>query len=211
MKQALVLGCSHASGAEMAREPGVVYPDVYAFEAYGRTRSYPVKIAQALGYNVDNQAISGGSNDAMFRIFETEHTNYDIVIACWSGYNRTEVWNSDSNSWVPFSPGIHAGDLKAYQQQWVVHCTDDATGRLNKIKNIVALNALAQAHGIPVINIDSFWPVPSYAWPSNVHWPVSTDFWDWCTNKKYPRTDWGHYFEPAHQAFADYVLENLAG
>jgi hypothetical protein len=194
--KALILGCSHAEGSEMGTD------------AYGRANSYPVLLAERLGYTADNRAIGGGSNDAMFRIFEAEHQQYDIVIACWSGHNRTEIWNN--NKWIPFSRGSNAGDLSAYHQQWVVHHTDRETGRLNKIKNIMALNALAQAHGVKVVNIDSFWPVHGYTWPGSVHWPVPIDFWDWANAQGYARTPWGHFGREAHSAFADYILENIA-
>jgi len=196
--KALILGCSHAEGSEMGTEE------------YNRANSYPVLLAERQGYVAHNRAIGGGSNDAMFRIFESEHKDYNIVIACWTGRNRTEAWHN--NAWVPLAPGDkrNFGDLDTYRQQWVVHHTDDVTGRLNKIKNIVALNTLAQAHGIPVINIDSFWPVHGYAWPSNVHWPVPVDFWEWADAQGYAHTPWGHFGRDAHSAFADYILQNIA-
>jgi len=175
-------------------------------DEYGRANSYPMLLAERMGYTADNRAIGGGSNDAMFRIFESEHINYDLVIACWTGHNRTEVWNRDK--WIPFVPGGTVGELDAYHQQWVVHHTDDVTGRLNKIKNIMALNALAQAHDISVINIDSFWPVHGYKWPSNIHWPVPLNFWMWADAEGYARTPWGHFARDAHSAFADYILAN---
>ena len=201
MKKALILGCSHAAGSEMGTEE------------YNRANSYPVLLAERRGYVAHNLAIGGGSNDAMFRIFESEHKDYNIVIACWSGHNRSEAWNKNKQEWISFCPGadlIKLEELSDYVQQWVVHHTDETTGRLNKLKNIVALNTLAQAHDVPVINIDSFWPVHGYAWPSNVHWPVSTTFWNWADAQGYAHTPWGHFGRDAHSAFADYILENIA-
>jgi hypothetical protein len=77
---------------------------------------------------------------------------------------------------------------------------------LNKIKNILATNALSTQ---PVINIDSFWPVNNFVWPDNCYWPVAVTFWDWCLHNNYPKTDYGHFFEPAHRAFAEFVLKNI--
>ena len=199
--RALILGCSHAEGSEMGTKD------------YGRANSYPMLLAERQGYVAHNHAIGGGSNDAMFRIFESEYKNYNIVIACWTGHNRSEAWNENKQEWISFCPGADftkLQDLSDYVRQWVVHHTDHVTGRLNKLKNIVALNTLAQAHDVPVINIDSFWPVHGYAWPSNVHWPVSTTFWDWADAQGYAHTPWGHFGRDAHSAFADYILENLA-
>jgi hypothetical protein len=201
MKKALILGCSHAEGSEMGTEE------------YNRANSYPVLLAERQGYVAHNLAIGGGSNDAMFRIFESGYKNYNIVIACWTGHNRSEAWNKNKQEWIPFCPGTDftkLEELSDYVQQWVVHYTNETTGRLNKLKNIVALNALAQAHDVPVINIDSFWPVHGYAWPSNVHWPVSTTFWDWADARGYAHTSRSHFGRDAHSAFADYILENIA-
>tara|TARA_R110000868_G_scaffold140351_1_gene355900 strand:+ start:199 stop:798 length:600 start_codon:yes stop_codon:yes gene_type:complete len=198
MKKALILGCSHAAGSEMGTDK------------YGRANSYPVLLAERMGYTAHNGAIAGGSNDAIFRIFEAEYKNYNIIIACWSGYNRTEVWHD--NAWIPFVPGGNAVDLDLdkYFQQWILHQTDAVTGRLNKIKNILALNAIAQAHNVTVINIDSFWPVTNIVWPSGIHWPVLINFWDWANAQGFNCTAWGHFQKDAHSAFADYILENIA-
>ena len=201
MKKALILGCSHAAGSEMGTH------------VYGLANSYPVLLAERMGYTATNCSIPGGSNDAIFRIFESEHKDYNLVIACWSGHNRTEAWDENKQKWTSFCPGADPKglqDLSDYMQQWVVHHTDAVTGRLNKLKNIVALNTLAQTHDVPVINIDSFWPVHGYAWPSNVHWPVSTTFWNWADAQGYAHTPWGHFGRDAHSAFADYILENIA-
>ena len=201
MKKALILGCSHAEGSEMGKDE------------YCRANSYPALLAERLGYVAHNRAIGGGSNDAMFRIFESEHKDYNIVIACWTGHNRSEAWNENKQEWISFCPGVDftkLQDLSDYVRQWVVHHTDETTGRLNKLKNIVALNALAQSHSVPVINVDSFWPVHGYAWPSAVHWPVPTTFRDWADAQGYAHTPWGHFGRDAHSAFADYVLKNIA-
>jgi hypothetical protein len=204
MKQALILGCSHAFGSE-----------IFTRSAETRYHSYPSILAQKLGYTVNNLSISGGSNDAMFRIYEEQQSTLDssdIVIACWSGYNRTEIWNNAKKDWQAIAPGktdISSKEYLNYQQQWIIYHTDDRIGRLNKIKNIIALNSLAMQQNIQVINIDSFWPVTDIVWPSSMHWPLDNNFWDWCNTNNYPRTKWGHFFEPAHQAFAEVIVESI--
>jgi hypothetical protein len=197
MKRAIVLGCSHAAGTEMAR---------------GIDCSYPVKIAEQLGYVPENRAIAG-SNDAMFRIYEEQHCKLDstdIIIACWSGLNRTEIWNHSKKDWQAIAPGkpdIAPKEYLDYQQQWITYHADDRIGRLNKIKNIIALNTLAQQQHVPVINIDSFWPVSNFIWPDRICWPVEVDFWSWCCLNNYSKTAWGHFDEPAHKEFAEIVVK----
>ena len=238
MKKALILGCSHALGAEMYKQPGwTLEPEYASNDAYGAMNSYPVQLAKKLGYTPFNHAISGGSNDAMYRIFCDELpqlTADDVVIACWTGGNRSEVFYEQENRWLSISHGDthtlqiqpdrvllqgryipikikHHQPFEDYGKQWLVYEGHDQRGQLNKIKNILALNMLAQSQHIPVVNVDSFWPILDYTWPSSIHWPVATkDFMTFCSEQKFPRTDWGHFFLPAHDAFADYILENIA-
>jgi hypothetical protein len=241
MKQALILGCSHALGAEMAKDPNLDQYDKWVmarkFDQYGASNSYPVQIAQALGYTPRNHGISGGSNDAMFRIFCNEFDTLDksdLVIACWTGVARTELLYESGARWVSLSHGDahtnelvpdsillqgicipskipHHREFEDYGRQWLLYEGNNPRGHLNKIKNILALNMLAQSRHIPVINIDSFWPVSDHEWPASIHWPVpETDFIKFCRERNFAQTDWRHYFLPAHQAFANYVLKNLA-
>jgi len=210
MKKALILGCSHSVGAEMRREPGLRLDDPNRALDYELTHCYPAQIARELGYTAVNRGISGGSNDAMFRLFLEESLTLDnIVIACWTGVNRTEIYD---NQWIAMAPGAVPDQVNAdYFKQWLLYSATTEVGMLNKTKNILALNALAHAQGIQVINIDSFWPVPDVVWPDSVSWPVPIDFMSWCQQHNFPHTDRGHFFKPAHDSFAQHVLQNIAG
>ena len=185
--KALVLGCSHAAGNEIST-PG----------EDDRENSYPMHLARLLGYVPTNMSITGGSNDAVFRLTEAHHQDYDIVIACWTGCNRTEVW--DGKSWQAIAPGGVPTTVEEYRQQWLIHGTDVTSGRLNKVKNILAANALCSN----VINIDSFWPVPCA-----VSWAVPESFCDWCYERNFDRTEFGHFGLAAHQEFAEYIYKLL--
>ena len=205
--KALVLGCSHAAGSEMISD------------AYGRANSYPMLLAKRLGLTATNCSIPGGSNDAMFRIFQERSSEYDVVIACWTGIARIELWDSKSDAWLPVAHGVVLGnhnrtDLQEYGRQWAVYEGTQQRGHLNKTKNILALNTLAQSKHVTVINIDSFQPVDwpgRVQWPSTMEWPVcDTTFCGWAIEQKFPHTENGHFDHDAHSAFADYVLKNIA-
>ena len=210
MKKALILGCSHAVGAEMHKEPGLVFDNFDQADNYGRLHSYPVQIAQALGYHPINLGISGGSNDAVFRVFtETRLANNDLVIACWTGINRSEIYD---DQWLALAPGMVPNQVDTdFFKYWLLYAANNKVSMLNKTKNILALNALAHAQGIQVINIDSFWPVPRFTWPSVVSWPAPVDFMSWCKQHQFSHTDQGHFLKPAHDSFAQHVLQNIAG
>ena len=83
MPTALILGCSHAAGAQMHLEPGFDTKDYSPVQEteYGALYSYPVLLAEMLGYTAHNHAVSGGSNDAMFRIYAEQSQTYDLIIA----------------------------------------------------------------------------------------------------------------------------------
>ncbi len=238
MKKALILGCSHAVGAEMADEPEVDLLD-YHKDYYGYFMSYPAQLARLLGYQPVNHAISGGSNDAMFRIFESFVNPYkdfekpDIVIACWTGGNRTEIWD-DEEQWLALCGGkpyfykvipdklIPQGkpigepiknysDVLTYQKQWITHHADRQWGRINKLKNILALNTMAANNKIPVINIDSFDCVQEYTFPDSVYRPVGqTEFSNWALALGFAHTHYSrHYFLSAHTSFANLVYKKI--
>jgi len=232
----------------MEQEPGLVNGGQMQGRHWGPRNSYPVLVARALGYTPENHAISGGSNDAMFRIFKSQFqfepgarhqyqcrlTDLDIVIACWTGINRSEIWHDQEQQWITLDAGIgrfyrmapdsvrlqgypagpaiaNEADYLSYLKSWIRLGTCDSQGRLNKIKNILALNALAAESGVPVINIDSFYSVDRIRWPESLIWPADLDFIRFAEQHNYPRTSWGHYYRAAHAAYADHILDRLKG
>ena len=235
MNKAFILGCSHAAGAEMADGLEQKLELATDRDDYGAANSFPVQIAQLMGYAVENHAVSGGSNDAMFRIAESlldQITSNDIIVACWTGHDRGEIWYEAEQRWLSIAPGglnthrripsavlkqgsnggDHINDAARYaevQKQWFLHEFSEPRGRLNKIKNIVALNALAHARGIRVLNIDAFMGVHGYVWPDYIYWASDVEFCNWCLDRNYPKTEWGHFFRPAHETFANYVVNRI--
>lgn len=213
MNRAIILGCSHATGYEMHLEPGLdISP--YTENEYGYSNSYPTTIAKMLGYTPDNRAITGGSNDSIFRIWnEVKDTldNTDIIIACWTGAHRTEIWDENLKRWLPISVGsspVNSKEYEEYTKQWLLYHTHRQIGMYNKLKNIVALNSLSEIQGIKVINVDSFTCIPEsyqqYLWPAK-----HSTFLSWAKDKKYPCTPGLHFFKKAHQDFAEFVVQAM--
>lgn len=190
--KAFILGCSHAAGSEMAD---------------GKNKSYPCLIAKQLGHSHVNLAVPGGSNDAIFRILVDnikKISKNDMVIACWTGLDRTEVYNHNIKSWQP----VNSSTSKiVYHKYWLTNHGDEKFGQLNKVKNILALNSLCQRQQIKVINVDSFWPV----WDVEIQdlFLVKENFLDWSLLNNFTQTKNGHFDLDAHQAFADHILRNI--
>lgn len=239
MPTALILGCSHAAGAQMHLEPGFDRTDYGPLEEteYGALYSYPVILAKMLGYTAHNHAVSGGSNDAMFRIYAEQSQTYDLVIACWTGQDRGEVLHHKHNYWIPINAsgvgltqqesnsvlkqGITTEKLiddkeiyNEYGKQWINFEINNERTFNNKIKNIMSLNMLAQSKGTKVINLESFggfYP-PIFEYPTEIVWVtnnIDDEFINFCTRNCFPKEPSGHYFKPAHQAYAEYTKQKV--
>ena len=76
----LALGCSFTKGAELTD------PNISAWTSV---------LAQNLGWQIDNHAEHGGSNDMMFRKAIEMSDDYDLVIVAWTEVHRLEVWVND--------------------------------------------------------------------------------------------------------------------
>ena len=229
MADALILGCSHAAGALMHEDP-----------EYGARNSYPVLLAEQLDYNPHNHAVSGGSNDAMFRIFTEQKQHFDLIIACWTGRDRGEFYHPVHKQWLPINYGegeslirrtsnilkqginvnTKAKDNVLYEdygKQWLAIEGNEHRGTNNKLKNILALNMFAQSKGSKVINIDSFDGIHEkrirpFAYPNSIYRPYNgpiNEFVGWCTRQGYPTEPRGHFFRPAHQAYANYLQQKV--
>jgi len=239
MPTALILGCSHAAGAQMHLEPGFDTKDYSPVQEteYGALYSYPVLLAEMLGYTAHNHAVSGGSNDAMFRIYAEQSQTYDLIIACWTGRDRGEVLHDTHNYWIPINAGgisltqqqsnnvlkqgINVGlpikdkeIYKEYGKQWLNFEINDQRTFNNKIKNIMSLNMLAHHNGTKVINLESFggfYP-PEFSYPTGIFWPTDNmddEFINFCTRNNFPKEPGGHYFRPAHQAYAEHIKQKV--
>jgi hypothetical protein len=236
--KALILGCSHAAGAEMHKDPSIAFDNDDEAILFGWQNSYPVLMAKKLGYVPLNYAISGGSNDAMFRIFVEQLKtleSHDIVIACWTGIDRTEIWHELDQFWLPLSMGQHSfwkkqpsdvalsgldkgfrisleQEYKDYKEAWARFHTNLESNTLNKLKNLLSLNSLAQQYNIKVLNLDSFHPIHNIFPIENtelINWAWKEPFCEWADRNCPASTPWGHYFFEAHQRFADLVVEHL--
>ncbi len=236
MANALILGCSHAAGAQMrfgTECPVTGDAEQIAWEA---ENSYPVQLAKMLGFNPLNHAISGGSNDAMFRVCTQQIAGLldfsDVIIACWTGMSRSELYHEDENAWYGLNytnlqthRRVHCDSLREgrevfetldgyepvhnYAKQWLIYEGGYTKSRLNKIKNVLAVNSL----GIKVINIDSFDGVYDFPWPKNIYRPVSTieeEFYPWSIAQGHRPEATGHFYRPAHQAYAEYLKKHIS-
>lgn len=221
-------------------EPGLDIPNDQCAD-WGLCHSYPALIAQSLGYEIANYAMGGGSNDAVFRIWaeiQDKVNPDDIVIACWTGRHRTEVWHDDHGIWLQVAPNTkvfrqrepHAMHLSGltvdvhvkhmeqfldFTHTWNTFANHPIAARNNKIKNIISLNHWAGSLGVRVINLHSFDPLldhdMSHSILAKFEWPVADDFMDFCEGNGYDKTVNGHYFLPAHNSYADTVLRHLNG
>lgn len=244
MSRCFILGCSQAAGLNMVGDQDLSCSDrrFYNAQTYGYHHSYPALLAKKMGYtDIRNYAIVSGSTDAMARIFheiidEIDPVN-DIVMACWTGGDRSEYWDDESKTWIPlmilpeicypvFQPSAialaglpekleNSPRHEEIYQQWVLSSSiKQAHDRL--VKNITGLNNLAQENKIKVCNIFSF-VSPVLAANDQLTrwwWPIGTQesFETFAESRDYKSIDGcGHYAKHVHEAFANLILTAIHG
>lgn len=201
---------------------------------YGYQNSYPVLVARDLGFGPCNHAIAGGSNDAICRIgseLVDQLSKDDLIIACWTGPTRTEIWCEEESAWLPLAPGMECfwktepdavipqGRLQydqtirncnrylEYLKQW---CTFDNYYQRwvnNAVKNVIALNVMAKQCNVQIINFFSFASIDNKYITQLGRWPAGCqDFVNWALGNHHRSTPNGHFLFAAHRGFADHVL-----
>jgi hypothetical protein len=52
--------------------------------------------------------------------------------------------------------------------------------------------------------------IVDFDWPKEMIW-APIDFMSFCSERQYPypRTNWGHYYRPAHYEFAKYIAKSM--
>jgi hypothetical protein len=235
--RSFILGCSHAAGSELF----VDLPDDHALNQtelchFNYTNSYPAILSNLLGKTANNHAIPGGSCTAMFRIFLTlldDLDQGDVILACWTGPDRTEIYDSLDNAWLPISPGernfwkkthdtvalqgiplyhdpvVQHNEYIRYLEQIYRYGMHPDQCQNERLAKIIALNHIASQRSIQVINIFSFAPEPDLSL-LDFYWPVGNlDFMTWSIDRNMPRTKNWHFSLQAHREFSRFVFDAM--
>lgn len=232
--QALIVGCSHAAGAELDREPGLEPMSFNQVTEFCWQNNFANKLAVKLGYDPINRAYGGGSNDRMFRTYWEYRQNLssnDIIIAVWTGNDRSEFYSNTHQRWLAINlDGVtryqvgsceyygerHLGGAKIPHEpefdlinQTRVYMQTDQLGYMNKLRNVLSLNADARHRGIRVLNIEAFMSLGErMSVPDWIYYPIGTEsFCNWARANQRPHTDWGHFFRDTHEDFAELIFQ----
>ena len=91
--KSLIVGCSSTHGSDIASP-------VYNIE--NTKHSWANVLSTQLGYEPDNQAIPGNSNQAIFHLAMEKLQHYDLLIVGWTGLAR-ESWKYGNKNYF-FTP-----------------------------------------------------------------------------------------------------------
>jgi len=163
----LAIGCSFTQGI------GVLQKD-----------TWPEILSRKLNFPIWNLGVGGCSMDTVFRLLEywlPVLTPRFVFLACPPRY-RLEVIDSNGD-FGNFSPG--RPDHLIYKQ-WI---TNDANIELNFRKNLLAITALCNQYGIPLISLT-----------------VDKDF-----EHDHSARDLSHPGSKSHDKFADKMIQKLEG
>lgn len=212
MSTAYIYGCSHAAGSEI-EEAGKTDTT-----PYNLANSFATQLGKLLGHNAVNQAVPGASNDYIYRkISELDANSNDLIIAAWTGCERIELYDDVLGQWLNFSKGMaftpkyfnstHREFYHLYER--LMSDEEGRRGKLNKVKNILAANVVAKVKGIPIINIDAFWPI-DIPGKDSLPWAMPGEtFTSWAKQQGFVDTDWYHYRLDAHTEFAHALCEDI--
>ena len=159
-------GCSHTAGAELE----------YASQGDCYEKAWPKHLADSLGYDHTNLAMSGASTNRIVRttyefiynwIKQGKSTKDVFIVILWSGVYRTEMYVDESNlynydnNWTPMVVGNDARNKKQfspslyyYYKSW----TANMTGYQASCDFYIAvtnLQNLLYRHGIKYLFMDA--------------------------------------------------------
>lgn len=68
------------------------------------TSSWPILLGKKLNWDVNNDAVSGGTNQrTLYRTIKNLENNYNLYIIAWTTYSRFTFYKSDNNFEVNFN------------------------------------------------------------------------------------------------------------
>jgi hypothetical protein len=91
--KSLIVGCSSTHGSDTASA---------VYDIRNTQYSWANLLSQQLGYEPDNQAIPGNSNQAIFHTAIEKLTEYNLLIVGWTGLAR-ESWHYENSNYF-FTP-----------------------------------------------------------------------------------------------------------
>jgi len=91
--KSLIVGCSSTHGCDTVSS---------WYNLENCQHSWANLLSQQLGYEPDNQAIPGNSNEAIFHLAVEQLKNYDLLIVGWTGLHR-ETWSCEGKNYF-FGP-----------------------------------------------------------------------------------------------------------
>lgn len=224
--KAYIIGCSHASGSELEGD-GIGH-----LTPFNLDNSFASRLAKKMNYEPINLALPGASNDYIFRkLVELTPEIRDIIILCWTGLDRIEIFDDVLDEWLNFSHGMSLDHdpkfTKTHRNFYDLYvklmCDENLKrGTLNKIKNIVAAHTWAdKILQRTVIHIDTSWKIIDHPEFKNLielikdSWILpETTFTDWAKSKNYRYSPVHHHYGvDAHEDFAqlcfDYIEQKL--
>ena len=215
----VVNGCSYTYGYEIDES-------VREKSCYGNV------LADKIWYDSFNIAVSGSSNDRIFRttldwIFKNDYEKVFFVIG-WTNKNRREYYYAPYKNYIQLVNRGYTQDFdnKIRQQmyEWYYEdciLSDDASDDINYLHNVINLQNVFKSRNINYLMFDC---VKNHSWQKSnecfyneidyERYVTETTFLDYVEERGYPFEPYGpqknlrgHPLEEAHKAWGHYLFD----
>lgn len=228
MKENLIVGCSHVEGFELEQELGydIRYIPISAHEEvlnYRKKKRFGTKLYKKL--ELEHTAIYKTGCDNSWIVYNLiERTNKSKVkpknvVVCWTGITRQQrfykghdfffnpLYPGHIQNLITFKSKKESDDILKWEQVEHNHFLDFDfyNQQTHHFMNYVKL--FLESKGINFFYLKSIkndLDLKQYTENS-----LDISFIEFCEKKKFKLAKHGHYLSDAHQAWADYIYEQL--
>jgi hypothetical protein len=210
----LVFGDSHLDGLELDVSP-----------VARKEKTWPAIVGKRLGIAVHNFALRGGSNDRSLRMLPSKLLQFrnSLVIYGITHFNRQEIFQK-GKGYVPVGVCWTQNDLYEHRDvndhfmSYMLPNTLDEMedNNLRVLNHLLQVQALCKCYAadhmlMPLFNLELIEGKQQQllvAIENLYQFPNSTSWMNWCNRNDFPRGSM-HYLQPAHDAFAEIIYEEI--
>jgi hypothetical protein len=222
----LAFGDSHVAGMEtidgLVHLPGSSCSGITESDHRTKEFSFPNLVAKYYNIPCYNYSMSGGSNARSLRVLTSviqQHPN-SLVLFGYTSAGRTEFYIPGKDKFlfrdgdfVQFAPGLLGTEWDEQQALYQTYFKQLYHPRNTLAEYMFCVDAICQAHAATYLHIPLF---PEFATAdvsplikNILTFETTSNYLDWCIEKKFALKKYGHYGKDAHVATSELIIQSL--
>lgn len=191
------------------------------------TCAWPYKLADMLGYELNNQSVAGSSNTKMVRcLLEHDISGYDLVIIAWSHFDRIEFADKVGifDTWPggERKPAVSQGAWRKDIVDFITKHHNDVYLYRQYLVNIILVQHYLKSHNKKYVMLDAFGnhldPGRTDIYNQDLISKIDTSYFlGWPTEtmqewtKDLPRGPGTHFLDEGHLVVAEKIFKFVTG